>query len=128
MPDIETRKDIEKLLQDFYTTAMKDELIGHHFVDLDLKSHLPVITDFWVKVLFREPVYFGNPMLTHKILHDKSKLESAHFSRWVEIFAQKVDSMFTGEFAEMAKERAQVVARSLNARLNEDEAVYTKIV
>lgn len=53
--DIETREDLEELLADFYTVAMHDEQIGHHFDELDLESHLPVIVDFWEKVLLASP-------------------------------------------------------------------------
>ena len=69
--DIEDRCDIDKLLQAFYKAAIVDTEIGHHFDDLDMKSHLPVIVDFWEKVLFGKPVYFGNPMAVHRRLHEK---------------------------------------------------------
>jgi hemoglobin len=36
-------------------------------------------------------------------------LEKAHFDRWVELFHAKVDSLFTGEKAEMAKQRATLI-------------------
>lgn len=46
MKDIEEREDLERLLWKFYETAMADEEIGHHFKDLNLDKHIPVITDF----------------------------------------------------------------------------------
>jgi len=53
MRDIETRDDIELLMQAFYKKVMKDEMIGFIFTDvaqLDLAHHLPIITDFWGNV------------------------------------------------------------------------------
>ncbi len=116
--DIETREDLEKLLSDFYSVAMRDEEIGHHFDDLDLESHLPVIVDFWEKVLFGKPVYFGNPLAIHRKLHEKSPLKLEHFGRWVDIFGAAVDKLFEGDTAENAKLRAKMIGHSLNQRLN----------
>src|SRR5215211_5321276 len=120
MKDIETRRDLEKLLAEFYKIAPNDLEIGHHFDDLDLESHLPVIVDFWEKVLFGKPVYFGNPLVVHQKLHEKFPLKLEHFRRWVEIFGSTVDKLFGGEMAENAKFRAAMIAHSLNQRINQD--------
>ncbi len=124
MKDIENRQDLEILLTEFYKVVMTDPEIGHHFDDLDLKSHLPIIVDFWEKVLFGKPVYFGNPLVVHQILHDKSKLKTEHFERWVDVFSGKVDENFSGEIAENTKMQAKIVAQSLNQRLNEDPGSF----
>jgi len=120
MRDIETRGDLETLLTEFYKTATTDAEIGHHFDDLDLQTHLPVIVDFWGKVLFSKPVYFGNPLAVHQILHGKSPLRSEHFQKWFEIFSQTVDALFAGETADAAKLRAKLIAHSLNQNLNSE--------
>lgn len=118
MKDIETREDLEKLLTDFYKIALIDEQIGHHFDDLNLETHLPVIVDFWEKVLYGKPVYFGNPLFVHQTLHEKSPLKLEHFQRWFEIFTQTVDTLFAGKTADDAKLRAKMIAHSLNQNLN----------
>src|SRR5207237_5783519 len=97
MKDSETREDLETLLTEFYKVATKDAEIGHHFADLDLEAHLPVIVDFWEKILFSKPVYFGNPLQIHQKLHEKSPLALEHFRRWVEIFTRTIDENFSGE-------------------------------
>jgi len=116
--DIETRDDLENLLREFYAVATCDEKIGHHFAELDLETHLPIIVDFWKKILFGEPVYFGNPLAVHQTLHEKSPLKLEHFQRWVEIFSQTVDELFAGETADNAKLRSKMIAHSLNQNLN----------
>ncbi len=116
--DIETREDVETLLKKFYAVAIYDAEIGHHFDEIDLKTHLPIIVNFWQKVLFGEPVYFGNPLAIHKFLHEKSALTLENFERWVEIFSRKVDELFAGKTAETAKLRAKMIAHSLNQNLN----------
>jgi hemoglobin len=37
-------------------------------------------------------------------------LSKAHFDRWVELFHGTVDELFAGEKAEMAKQRATLIA------------------
>lgn len=120
MRDIETRADLEFLLTEFYKIVIANKEIGHHFAELDLVSHLPIIVDFWEKVLFGKPVYFGNPLSVHLQLNEKSPLKFEHFVRWVEIFSQTVNKLFTGETAEDAKLRAKMIAHSLNQRINLD--------
>jgi len=116
--DIETREDLKFLLTEFYKIAVLDSEIGHHFAEIDLAAHLPVIVDFWEKVLFGKPIYFGNPLAVHRILHEKSPLKLEHFQRWFEIFSQTVDKLFAGETADDAKLRAKMIAHSLNQNLN----------
>ena len=41
--DIKERRDLEILLAEFYKIATKDAEIGHHFAELDLAAHLPII-------------------------------------------------------------------------------------
>lgn len=121
--DIENRGDLVRLLENFYSVAMHDEKIGYFFtevVKLDLHTHLPVIADFWEKILFGTPVYFGNPLGVHQKMHQQSPLLKEHFERWVEIFRGTVDHLSAGKFAETAKLRAEVIAVSLWRRLNED--------
>ncbi len=117
--DIKTREDLAYLLDEFYKIAVKDSEIGHHFDDLDLETHLPIIIDFWEKILFGKPVYFGNPLFVHQILHKKTLLTLSDFQRWVEIFNATVDRSFIGKTAENAKLRAKMIAHSLNQNLNQ---------
>ncbi len=112
--DIETSADLETLLREFYAVAVSDEIIGHHFADLNLETHLPTSADFWEKVLFGKPVYFGNPLAVHQKINGKSPLTLEHFRRWTEIFALTIDRFFAGERADAAKLRARMIAHSLN--------------
>lgn len=123
MKDLETREDLELLLGEFYQVATKDDEIGHHFIDLDLKTHLPTIVNFWEKILFGKPIYFGNPLAVHKILNEKSPLLLEHFDRWIVIFNGMIDKYFEGEIAEAAKLRAKMIAGSLGKRINESPVV-----
>ena len=113
MRDLENRTDIEKLLELFYSKALIDPLIGYFFTDvipLDMKTHIPVIADFWETVLFGKAVYKGNVLDIHKHIHQLSAFTEAHFTRWVSIFKETVDQCYQGEKAELAKQRAESIA------------------
>src|SRR5215211_6901946 len=117
--DIETRTDIDKLMHVFYERAMSDAIIGYIFTDiahLDLEHHLPIIGDFWESLLFGTQAYAKharNPLQVHKALHEKSALTQEHFHRWLEIFTETVDDLFTGERADHLKTRAGAIAERM---------------
>ena len=118
--DIETRADIDVLLNRFYVRALKDETIGYIFelAKLDLERHLPIIGDFWETLLFGTGNYQKhgrNPLQIHGELNLKTALLPAHYRRWLEIFRATVDENFSGERADFAKMRAEAIAnRMLN--------------
>ncbi len=115
--DIINREDIIKLIDAFYIKVKKDKEIGHFFTEvipIDWGHHMPVIYDFWESVLLDNPIYKGNPMEKHIALDGKSRMEKEHFDQWIRLFTETVDEQFTGEKAELAKNRAHQI-RSLMA-------------
>jgi len=116
MKDIETRGDIDHLMDVFYERAMVDDVIGYIFTDvarLDLEHHLPIIGDFWESLLLGTSAYAKhgrNPLAVHRELHLKEPLTGEHFGRWLEIFTRTVDDLFTGERADLIKMRARAIA------------------
>ncbi len=119
MKDIETREDIDALMQESYKRALADEKIGFIFTDvmkLDLEQHLPIIGDFWESLLLGANKYHlhgRNPMQVHARINSKVELTFEHFERWLEIFGGTVDEMFTGELAEQSKMRAKAIAHNI---------------
>ena len=119
--DIETRNDIESLLNDFYKKAFKDDLIGRFFtevVPLNLETHLPLIADFWESVLLDGKGYRKNVMEIHRDISNKSKIEKEHFDRWVQLFTESVNNLFEGPKANLAKQRAASIATMMNIKIN----------
>ncbi len=122
--DIETRADIDDLMNRFYARAIRDETIGYIFTDvakLDLEHHLPVIGDFWETLLFGTGNYqkHGRILLQiHVALNQKSPLTAKHFRRWLELFRATVDESFTGTRAEFIKLRAEAIANRFSTFLN----------
>ena len=116
--DIETRADIDLLLAEFYKVVPFDSEIGHHFEGVDLAAPLPVIANFWEKILFGNQVYFGDPLAIHKMLDKRSPLTPEHFARWIAIFQETIDASFDGPIAEIAKLQAKTIGDSLYRQLN----------
>ena len=107
--DIRNRKDIEKLVNAFYTKVKTDDVIGYFFTDVahvNWEEHLPKMYDFWENILFCTGNYNGNPMMRHKELHEKSSMTKEHFKHWTNLFTSTVDKFFEGLKAEEIKSRA----------------------
>ena len=80
---------------------MTDPFIGFLFtdsVDIDMREHLPIISDFWETILFQKPAYKRGPqvMNVHLALNEKVKLKDFHFRRWLYLFNKTVDELFDG--------------------------------
>ena len=118
--DINSRSDIETLVDSFYRKVIKDDVIGHFFtqvVVLDWEKHIPLMYDFWETTLFHKALYKSNPVKVHLDLHKKAALEKVHFERWVELFHLTVEEHFEGRIAEMAKQRASSIATVLQIKI-----------
>jgi hemoglobin len=127
--DIQNRNDIDALVTAFYRQAIPDELIGHFFTKikpLNFEVHLPLIADFWEKMLLKQGVYTGSPMQIHMHLNRLSSLEPKHFERWLNIWNATVDQHFSGPIASLAIERAAMVARSISLQIENTPLYETK--
>lgn len=113
MNDLTSRADIELLVNTFYHRVQKDDLIGIIFTDVakvNWEHHLPKMYDFWETILFGQKGFKGNPMEVHFKLNQIHPLLPEHFDRWKSIFNETIDEHFEGEFAVLAKQKAQSIA------------------
>ncbi|MGB5206041.1 group III truncated hemoglobin [Eudoraea sp.] len=113
MGDIENRKDIEHLVNEFYTKVLKDDKIGFFFNEIahiDWEKHFPIMYDFWETILFDTMKYKGNPMTKHIVLSKKEPMTSEHFERWLLLWNQTVNENFKGDRASEAIKRAKMIA------------------
>lgn len=123
--DIEKRQDVDLLIYLFYEKAIKDKEIGHFFtnvVELDLKTHLPVIGDFWESILLKNSFYKGNPMLKHLELTKKSPIAPKHFERWLKIWEETVNHLFNGPVAQEAIEKANQIAQLMQLKIKHNKS------
>lgn len=129
MKDIGTRDDLVILLNDFYSKAINDDLIGHFFtkvIPLNLETHVPVIADFWETILLNGRSYTKNAVLPHMHINRLSAMEKKHFDRWLLLFTESVDNYFQGENAETAKQRALSIATVIQIRISNASTVNFK--
>ena len=118
--DIESRKDIEVLVNRFYDRVKTDPVIGYIFTDLvkvNWEDHLPKMYEFWENALFYTGSYTGNPLRIHMHLHHMFPLTSQHFLRWNQLFNETVDLLFSGERARLAKQRAKSISSVMQLRI-----------
>lgn len=122
MTDIETRKDLDSLLERFYGKLLTDKNIAYLFTDvarIDLEAHLPVLVDFWESALLGGTKYRGNPMGVHFRLHEKSPLGTNHFQIWLQYWNKTIDELFEGPVAEEAKSRAKSIGLLMQHKLEQ---------
>ncbi len=120
--DITDRRDIELLMNTFYERLLKDDSINYIFTDIvkiDIKTHIPVITDFWESILFNSNIYNNNPMKLHVDLNNKTPLQKHHFETWLKYFAASVDELFEGNSAILAKQRAVSIATVMQIKISQ---------
>lgn len=122
MKDLESRADIELLVNKFYEQILNDDLIGIFFneiVKMDLKVHIPVMYDFWETALLGNISYKGNPMLKHIELNDKKKIKPEHFERWLFTWQKTIRENFKGATAEEAIKKANSIVELMKFKLNQ---------
>ncbi len=120
--DITDRKDIELLVDIFYERLLKDDSINYIFTDvakIDIKTHIPVIADFWESILLNSNVYNNNPMKIHLDLNNKTPLQKHHFETWLKYFTASVDELFEGNTAMLAKQRAVSIATVMQIKISQ---------
>lgn len=118
--DIESRADIELLVDTFYIKVKKDKLIGYFFnevVDLNWEVHIPIMYNFWESVLLHHPTYRGNPMEAHVRLDQKSAMHQQHFDRWLQLWDETVEELFEGVKATETMQKAKSMAFLIHSKV-----------
>lgn len=113
MKDLQTREDIELLVNKFYDKVAKDDTIGFFFTEIakvNWKHHLPKMYSFWETLLFGEVSYKGNPMAAHFPINEMQAMEKHHFDHWLKLWTETVQQNFEGKTADMAIYKAQNIS------------------
>ena len=116
MQEIKSLDEIKLLVDTFYWKVREDDMLAEIFearVQGRWEVHLEKMYTFWQTVLLEEHTYRGRPFLPHMQL----PIEKEHFERWLSLFHETVDSLFTGEKANEAKWRAGKMAEMFYAKL-----------
>ncbi len=116
--------DIRLLVDTFYGRARQDELIGPIFnntIQDRWPQHLNKLYNFWQTVLLGEHTYYGAPFPPHSVL----PLQQAHFERWLQLFHQTLDDLFSGPKAQEAKQRSVMMAQMFQYKMAEHARMGT---
>lgn len=102
---------IERLIRMFYERARLDPLIGPIFERKvhDWDDHIARLCAFWSSVALMSGRYHGQPMVAHLPL----PIDSPHFDRWLELFAETAREVCPPAAAAHFLERAHRIADSL---------------
>jgi hemoglobin len=106
--DIENIDHIKILVDTFYQKVQQDKLLGPIFTGAirDWPHHLEKMYRFWQTVLLDQHTYSGSPFPPHAHM----PIDETHFNRWLQIFHETVDNLFTGKIAGEAKWRSEKMA------------------
>lgn len=112
MKDIGSREDIQLLVERFYKDLLLIEDIKPVFQHIDFPKHIPHIIYFWAFVLLDEEGYKTNVFDKHRAL----AIQPHMFDKWLQVWISTVDRLFAGEKAELAKQRATVLAFTFKSK------------
>ncbi len=113
MKEISSTSDVELLVNSFYDKVVKDDLLAPFFKHMNFEKHLPKMIHFWSFVLLDEAGYTTDVTKMHMHM----KISQEHFDQWIYLFHETVDEYFTGEKANLAKERAVLVGWTIASKL-----------
>lgn len=108
MKDLEGKKDIIVLVDEFYTKVRRDDLLGPIFNEKlgnHWEQHLAKMYDFWDTILFSKGGYKGSPFEKHQSL----PVEKVHFERWLALFEETMHEHFEGTVSAEAIQRATTI-------------------
>lgn len=121
MKKLETREDIELLVNKFYDKVGNDPTIGFFFTEVakvNWNHHLPKMYAFWETLLFGQISYKGNPMAAHFPVNEKIPMEKFHFEHWLTIWTATVEENFSGEMADLAIYKATNIANLMAHKMD----------
>lgn len=101
---------IRKMVILFYDKIKINPQLGglfHSAIGNRWDSHIDTMVLFWRHVLLGEMIYEGRPAQKHMDM----PLRKEHFEEWLRLFNETIDENFSGEIAELAKERAFGIAK-----------------
>lgn len=116
MSDISTFEDVQLLVNTFYGKVQQDAHIGPIFngkIQDRWPEHLTKMYRFWESILLDNHTYSGRPFPPHAFL----PVDVTHFNRWLTIFTETTDTLFSGPVADEAKERAAKMAAMFHYKI-----------
>ncbi|HEU5146195.1 MAG TPA: group III truncated hemoglobin [Chryseosolibacter sp.] len=118
--EIKDADDIKLLVDRFYARVEQDELLApiFHGKITDMQAHLETMYKFWQGILMNQSPS-EHSTYDHGSLskHEDLQLMNQHFVRWLSLFLDTIDDLYTGPTAELAKVRVIRMAEEFQNRL-----------
>ena len=115
--DIKGRAEVQLMVEAFYAKVLNDSILSPVFLEvagIDIQLHLKTIEDYWCKMLFGDQAYQRNTIAIHKKIHLESRFLKIHYDRWLSLFLETVEELFTGPVANKAKTIAKNVIKNMS--------------
>lgn len=108
---------LRKLVDAFYTRVRADAKLGSIFNDAiaDWPEHLDKLAAFWSSVMLTSGRYKGQPLPAH--LKHRARITSAHFERWLDLWAETTEELMSPLDAAAMQARAGRIAEVLKSAL-----------
>jgi hemoglobin len=119
-PDLTTRRQIHDLVVVFYRELVMDEMLGPVFeevAEVDWGHHIPLLIDYWCRILLGDQSYQGTLLMAHRRVHDLQPFTTEHFDRWYGLWVATIESRWSGPLAEKAEAHAARIATTLARQL-----------
>jgi hemoglobin len=115
--DIATANDVGVVVRRFYRAVIADPLLGPLFerFGVDWPHHIPKLETYWQRVLLARSGAPVNTIAAHGPVQRSTPFDRAHIDRWLELWEETLDDLYTGPVVERAKARARQVGRALDA-------------
>ena len=112
--DITNEEDVKLLVDSFYEMVSNGSSIDKYFSNTNWAHHKPRMYAFWEYVLLDKPAQIHGIYDTHNALDIKTE----DFETWLKIFKTILDKCFEGPKANLAWQRAQIIAYTFNSKMN----------
>jgi len=116
MKSIESREDVQLLVNTLYSKIRKDKLLGPIFNSYisedEWPQHLIKLTDFWETNLFGVPKFKGSPTQKHLKVDEnlEYRIDPLHFGKWLQLWVETINELFVGDRADKAIYMARKMA------------------
>jgi hemoglobin len=110
------RASLQRLVHDFYADVRRDPALGPVFdaaIGPRWDAHLARMVEFWSTVMLHTRSFKGNVYAKHVALADTTKIDPAHFLRWITLWHRHTSALFEPQVARELQQTAHGIGRNL---------------
>lgn len=118
--DLDSAEHIRLFIESFYDKVLADKVLAHIFNDvagIDVKVHIPIIIQYWQKLLLGDKSYQRHTMNIHREVHRKFPFTQSEFDHWLDLFTLTAKNEFSGPYTNKAIKIATTIAANMHESL-----------